>query len=69
MISMYLDLIVSESFLRKITGNNYGLTEVIGKDNIWPVNKLSSQFQFAADNTWHSSGADKYSSTWTSENV
>lgn len=43
-----------------VTGTNYGLAEVVGNDHIWSQNKLNSQFQFAADKKWHSTGTDQY---------
>lgn len=43
-----------------VEGNNYGLTEVVGKNHIWSDDHLSDALRFTSDGTWHTTGDDLY---------
>lgn len=43
-----------------VTGNNYGLAEVLGKKNVYSGNKLNSPIQFDKTSGWVSTGENMY---------
>ena len=46
----------------KVEGNNYGLTEIVGKDHIWMGRQLNDPIQFTSDNPqkWQTTGQNLY---------
>lgn len=51
-----------------VTGNNYGLAEVLGSDNIYSGKKLDSPIKFSGTG-WESTGELKYGYSTTFQNV